>query len=108
MGRGVVLSGAGMLVNVRGGSFVPCGGAGTLLGDVITKEGPMGEDRNLQVAPEGSLTQMVVNVVTRSSWKVNLEVTAVLLLIDTRSAVMSLLVINLVIVRIKKKLRKKI
>jgi len=104
MGRGVVLSGAGMLVNVRGGSFVPCGGAGTLLGDVITKEGPMGEDRNLQVAPEGSLTQMVVNVVlvTRSSWKVNLEVTAVVLLIDTRTAAMNLLVKNLNIVRIKK------
>jgi len=78
-----------------------------LLGDVISKEGPMGEDRNLQVAPEGSLTQMVVNVVTRSSWKVNLEVTAVLLLIDTRSAVIPLLVMNLSIVRIKKKLKKK-
>jgi len=36
MGRGVALTGGGMLETVRGGSFVPC--TGTLLGDVITKE----------------------------------------------------------------------
>jgi len=66
MGRGVGLSGAGMLETVRGGSFAPCGGVGTLLGDVNTKEGLMGEERNLQVGPEGSMTQMDVNLVTRS------------------------------------------
>jgi len=36
-GRGVVISGAGMLVTVRAGSFVPCGRAGTLLVDVISE-----------------------------------------------------------------------
>jgi len=98
MGRGVALSGAGMLESVRGGSFVPCRRAGTLLGDVITKEGPMGAEANLQVGPEGSMTQMVVNLVTRSSWKVLVEVTAVKILIITRTAVMALLMNDLVFV----------